>query len=289
MPAVPDGRAGGAGASPTLSRMVLGQALSALRDRAGITREAACRAIGAPESKISRLELGREDVRLRDVAGLCALYGVTDHLQRATLLSMAQLANRPEWWHSYRDVIPAWFEPYLGLEQTASVIRTYETQFIPGLLQAPAYARTLIGSGTSSRAVTEQRSELRLRRQHILRGPAHLWALVDESVLRRRIGGRAAMSAQLRHLMDMCDMANVTIQVLTLRGDGHLAEGAFTILRLPDRELPDVVYMERLAGAAYLRNDRDCSYYLHTMNLLTMAAESATVTQDILRQILSEI
>ena len=120
-----------------LSRMMLGRALRLLREQAGISPERACEAIQVPVSGIAGLEQGRPGLKLRDVAGLCALYGVTDHLQRATLLSLADLANVPEWWHAYRDVIPGWFEPYLGLEQAASLIRGYETGFIPGLLQTP--------------------------------------------------------------------------------------------------------------------------------------------------------
>jgi transcriptional regulator with XRE-family HTH domain len=291
--ALPDSWANSAvqDASPTLSRLMLGQALRTLREKTGISRDAACRAIRATESKISRLELGRAGIKLRDVADLCALYGVTDHLQRATLLGMARLANGPEWWHSYREVIPRWFEPYLGLEQAASLIRSYETQFVPGLLQTPAYARVLLSNGASAQAVIERRIELRLRRQHILQRyqPTQLWALIDEAALRRQVGGRATMSAQLHHLLDVCHMSNVTIQVLTLRGGGPMAESTFTMLRLPEREIPDLVYMEQLATAMYLHHDRDSSYYLHTMNLLTMAAEPVSATPGILHRILNDV
>jgi transcriptional regulator with XRE-family HTH domain len=111
---VPGGwtEAGAMQASPTLSRLMIGVALRRLREARGITREAACQAIRASESKISRLELGRSGVKLRDVADLCTLYGVTDHTERATLLGLARLANSPEWWYPYRDLIPGWFEPY---------------------------------------------------------------------------------------------------------------------------------------------------------------------------------
>ena len=280
-------------ASPALSRMVLGKTLHRLREEAGISREMACRAIRASESKISRLELGRTGFKLRDVADLCTLYGVTDHIQRATLLGMAQLANRPEWWHSFRDVIPTWFESYLGLEQAASVIRGYEVQLVPGLLQTPEYARAVIGSGHrgSPEPEIERRVELRMRRQQILHRPqpARLWALIDEAALRRPVGGRAIMSAQLRHLLAACDMPNVTVQILTFRGSGHVAECGFTMLRLPDRELRDVIYLEHLAAALYLDQLDDVSYYVNMMDLLAVEAESADATKDILARILAEV
>jgi transcriptional regulator with XRE-family HTH domain len=279
--------------SPALSRMVLGKTLHRLREEAGISREVACQAIRASESKISRLELGRSGFKLRDVADLCTLYGVTDHLQRATLLGMAQLANRPEWWHSYRDVIPAWFDSYLGLEQAASVIRCYEVQLVPGLLQIPEYARAVIGSGHrgSPEPEIERRIELRMRRRQILHRPqpAKLWALIDEAALRRPVGGRATMSAQLRHLLAVCDMPNVTVQILTFRGSGHVVEGAFTMLRLPDRELRDVIYLEHLAAAVYLDRLDDISYYMNMMDLLAVEAEAADASKDILNMILTEV
>jgi len=280
-------------ASPALSRMMVGMALRRLREARGISREAACQAIRASASKISRLELGRTSLKLRDVADLCTLYGVTDHIERATLLGMARWANSAEWWHPYRDLIPGWFEPYLGLEQAATVIRGYEPQFVPGLLQTPAYARAVIefGHGASSQREIERRVELRMRRQHILHRPqpTHLWALIDEAALRRLVGGRTTMSAQLGHLLDACDMDHVTIQVLTFRGGGHAGGGAVTILRLPDPELPDVVYLEQLTTAIYPDRPADIDYYRHVMNLLTFQAEPPDATPAILYQILADV
>jgi transcriptional regulator with XRE-family HTH domain len=277
--------------SPALSRMMLGRALRLLREQAGISPERACQAIRVPASGIDRLERGQCGVNLGDVAGLCALYGVTDHFQRVTLLSLALLAKMPEWWHAYRDVIPCWFEPYLGLEQAASLIRGYETGFIPGLLQTPAYARALINGGTSSGLVAERRVELRMRRQQLLRRPQppRLWMLVDEAALRRIVGGRALMSGQLRHLLQACDIPGVTIQVLSFRGRRHLAEVPFTMLRMPERDLPDLIYLEHLADAVYLDQPGDQSWYLHMMNLLAIEAEPADATQDILNRFLGDL
>jgi Domain of unknown function (DUF5753)/Helix-turn-helix domain len=238
-------------AGPALPRMKLGRALRVLREQAGISPGQAGEAIQVPAAAITGLEQGRPGTRLRDVAGLCARYGVTDHYHRVTLLSLADLANRPGWWHDYRDVIPGWFEPYLALEQAASLIRGYETGFIPGLLQTPAYARALISYGTSSGPVTERRAELRTKRQQILRRspPPRLWTLIDEAALRRVVGGRAVMAAQLRHLLHACDTPGITIQVLTFRSRRHYTEIPFTMLRLPEPDLPDLVYLEHPTGA----------------------------------------
>jgi transcriptional regulator with XRE-family HTH domain len=278
-------------ASPALSRMMLGRALRVLREQVGISPERACEAIQVPVSGIDGLERGRSRLRLRDVADLCALYGVTDHHQRATLLGMADLANMPEWWHAYRDVIPGWFEPYLGLEEAASLIRGYETGFIPGLLQTPAYARVLISHGTSSGPVIERRVELRMRRQRLLRRPRppRLWMLIDEAALRRVVGGRALMAGQLRHLLEACDIPDVTIQVLSLRGRRHFAEIPFTLLRLPERDLPDVIYLEHPTNAVYLDQRGDLPWYLHMLNLLNVEAEPADATPDILNRFLGDL
>jgi transcriptional regulator with XRE-family HTH domain len=278
-------------ASPALSRMMLGRALRVLREQVGISPERVCEAIQVPASGIDGVERGRSGLRLRDVADLCALYGVTDHHQRATLLSMADLANMPEWWHAYRDVIPGWFEPYLGLEQAASLIRSYETVLIPGLLQTPAYARVLISHGTASGPLIERRVELRMQRQQLLHRPqpTRLWMLIDEAALRRVVGGRALMVGQFRHLLAACDIPDVTIQVLSFRARRHFAETPFTLLRLPERDLPDVIYLEHPTGAVYLDQPRDLPWYLHMLNLLTVEAEPADTTADILSQFLREL
>ena len=174
--------------SPMVSRMLVGAALRRLRETAGLSREEAGRAIDAPASAISQMELGRIGCRLRDVIDLCTLYGVTDQVERATLLGLVRQASRPEWWRAYRDVIPGWFVHYLGLEQSASLIRSYELQLIPGLLQTADYARAVIelGHGGAPEQEIERRVELRLRRQDVLRSARapRLWAVIDEAALR---------------------------------------------------------------------------------------------------------
>lgn len=281
------------GAGPTVLRMLVGMRLRRLREAKGISREQAGEAIRASHSKISRLEAGRSGFKARDIADLLTLYGVQDEGDRATLMAMAEQANVPGWWHAYSDVVPSWFEAYLGLEQAARVIRGYEVQFVPGLLQTEAYARAVISLGCSGddEERIERRVELRMKRQRILHRPepAQLWVVVDEAALRRPIGGNAVMRAQLNHLIDMCALPNVTIQVIPFSVGGHAAAGGpISILRLAERELPDVVYLEQLDSALYPDRPADIDHYRHIMNRLSIQAELASKTPDILRRILRD-
>ena len=142
---------GGATGGPTVLRILLGTQLRRLREAKGVTREDAGWEIRGSESKISRMELGRVGFKERDVADLLTLYGVHDPTERDALLNLARQANNPGWWHRYSDVLPTWFQSYLGLESSAALIRTYEVQFVPGLLQTPDYARAVIQLGIPMR------------------------------------------------------------------------------------------------------------------------------------------
>jgi hypothetical protein len=280
---------------PTVPRMVLGVLMRRLRETRNITRKEAGEAIRASDSKISRMELGRVGFKLRDVIDLCVLYQVTDQVERATLLGLARQANIPGWWSGYGEVIPGWFQAYLGLEQAASVIRCYEVQFVPGLLQTQDYALGVIrlGHGDAPRPEVELRLELRMRRQQILfrHRPPHVWAIIDEAALRRPIGGSATMFHQLQHLIDVCDLPHVTVQVLPFDAGGHdAAGGPITLLRMPEPDLPDVVYLEQLTTALYPDRPDDVLYYRHIMNrLATTRAAPATATSTILRRIIREM
>jgi transcriptional regulator with XRE-family HTH domain len=280
-------------AGPTVPRMLLGARLRRLREACGISREEAGEAIRGSHSKISRLELARTGFKQRDVADLLTLYGVTDEAERATLLELARQASRPGWWHAYGDVIPPWFLPYLGLEQAADVIRGYEVQFVPGLLQTHDYARAVIAltHAGDPAELLDHRVELRMRRQRILHRPQppRLWTVIDETALRRPVGGLATMRDQLRHLIDMSRLPHVTIQVMPFEAGGHAAAGGpIALLRLPQHELPDVVYLEQLHSALYLDGSADIDYYQHVMGRLVTEAEPATATPEILGRILAE-
>lgn len=272
---------------------MLGSQLRRLREQKGVSRAEAGYAIRASESKISRLELGRVSFKERDVADLLSLYGVTDEVEREALLGLAREANAPGWWHRYADVLPGWFQTYVGLEESAGLIRTYELQFVPGLLQSEEYARSVIEIGNSEAAEDEinQRIALRLQRQRRLIGPnpPRLWAVLDEAALRRPIGGPAVMRGQLEHLIEMSKLPNVTIQVMPFKFGGHAAEGgAFTILRFPEPDLPDVVYVETLTGALYLDKRDDVDVYMQAMERLAVDSATPERTIEMIGEILRE-
>ena len=278
------------GGGPTVRRILLGSQLRRLREARGITRDQAGYAIRASESKISRMELGRVPFKERDVADLLTLYQVIDEAERAPLLALANAANVPGWWHRYGDVLADWFQPYLGLEEAASIVRTYELQFVPGLLQTPSYARAVISAGNPgiSAAQIDQRVAMRTARQKVLArpDPLRLWAVIDEAALRRPIGGTDIMRGQLQALIEKVRLDNIIVQVMPFRYGGHAAEsGAFSILRFPEPELPDVVYIEHLTSAIYLDKRQDVDRYLQTMERLSAQAEPRDQTPAILTAI----
>jgi transcriptional regulator with XRE-family HTH domain len=279
---------------PTVLRIVLGSQLRRLREARGITCEEAGDAIRASHSKISRMELGRVRFRRRDVADLLALYGVVGEAECAAMLGLAEQANEPGWWHSYSDILPGWFEVYIGLEEAASRIRCYEVQFVPGLLQTEDYARavTLLGHPDAPGHEVERRVGLRMRRQSLLEGedPPHFWAVVDEAALRRPLGGAEVMRRQLRHLIEVTELPHVTLQVVPFDLGGHAAAGGpFSILRFAERDLPDVVYLEQLTSALYLDKREDVDHYLAVMERLCVGAESATRIRDTLNRLLRSL
>jgi transcriptional regulator with XRE-family HTH domain len=281
-------------AGPTAARMLVGAQLRRLRQLAGISREAAGEAIRASDSKISRLELGRTGFKQRDVADLLSLYGMTDDAERQALLALARQASAPGWWHRYDDVVPAWYEPYIGLEQAASVIRVYEVQFVPDLLQTPDYTRAFVRlrEPEANSEQIEQRVGLWRGRQEILGRPRppHLWVVIDETALRRPVGGRAVMRAQIRHLIETATLPYVTVQVLPFSIGGHAAtNGPITYLRFPEAELLDVVFLLQLSSAVYLDKPAHTERYRDVLNQLVIQAEQATETARILRRILDEL
>ena len=279
---------------PTVLRIMLGTQLRRLREASGITPEQAGYEIRGSRSKISRLEHGRVGFKERDVEDLLTLYGVTDPQDRAGMLSLAQRANTPGWWARYHDIIPDWLEPYLGLEMAASLIRNFELQFVHGLLQTEDYARavTSLGFGPHAADQVERRVRLRMQRQDVLTDsdPPRAWFVIDEAALRRPIGGRQVMRAQMKHLLDMASLPQITLQVVPFRHGGHAgAGGAFTILRFAAPDLPDVVYLEQLTSALYLDDRKDVDHYMEVMNRLSAEAHTPAATTRFLKEIIRDL
>ncbi|MFD3507978.1 helix-turn-helix domain-containing protein [Nocardia sp. NPDC058666] len=269
---------------PTVLRIALGGQLRKLREGKGITREAAGDAIRGSHAKISRLELGRTGFKERDIRDLLTLYGVLDPVERTAFFELARQASEPGWWHRYSDLLPSWFSTYLGLEQAASQIRTYEAQLVPGLLQTPEYTRAVVTLGVDD-AETDRRVQVRQKRQDVLHrvNPPVVWAVIDEAVLHRPIGGREVHRAQLRYLAELAALPHVTVQVLPYAAGGHAAAGSsFSILRFGEPELPDIVYLEQLTSALYLERRQDLALYLSVMDQLSVQAERPDRSREIL-------
>lgn len=271
--------------------MLLGSQLRRLRESRGITREAAGYSIRASESKISRMELGRVSFKTRDVEDLLTLYGITDETERNSLLSLAKEANVAGWWHSYSDVLPTWFPTYVGLEGAASLIRSYEVQFVHGLLQTEAYAHAVVDRGMKNASVSDidKRVTLRMERQKYLvsENAPDFHVVIDEAALRRPYGDREVMRGQLQHLIEISERPNVRLQVMPFSFGGHAGEsGAFTVLTFPESDLSDVVYLEQLTSALYLDKQEDVTQYEKAMQQLQDDSPGPNESRDVLRGLL---
>ncbi|MCD0447722.1 helix-turn-helix domain-containing protein [Actinocorallia sp. API 0066] len=261
-------------------RIQLGGQLRRLREARGITRADAGYAIRSSESKISRMELGRVGFKERDVADLLTLYGVTEADERQPILDLAAAANRPGWWQEYSDVIPAWMTTYLGLEEAASLIRTYAPQFVPDLLQTEDYARALLRTAHPKAHPDELETRVTIvkRRQHAFFRPdgPRLWAVLDEAVLRRPVGDEKIHQAQLAHLLSL---KGVILQILPFKSGAHPATaGPFTLLRFPQPDLPDTVFTHSLTGSTHHDHPTAVDTHLRTMEHLCVLANPPATT-----------
>jgi len=291
---LPAGIYGGARVGATVLRMMLGTQLRRVREAAGITPERAGYEIRASRSKISRMEHGRVGFKMRDVTDLLNLYGITDENVHKAMLALAEHANADDWWARYGDLLPDWFEAYLGLEAAATLIRTFELQFVHGLFQTEDYARavTSLGHRAAPADNIERRVHLRMKRQDLLVGadPPRVWSVMDEAALRRPIGGRPVLRGQLKRLIEVAEMPNVTLQVVPFNRGGHAgAGGSFTLMRFEASDLPDVVYIEQLTGAVYLERRADVDHYLEVMNRLGAEALTPIRTKQFLQDMVSDV
>jgi len=281
---VPDSSEG-----PTVLRILLGSHLRKLREARGVTAKEAASKIRASESKISRIELGRNAIREIDVLDLLTLYGVETR-ERERLLTLAEQSNRPGWWHRYNDIMPDWFQPFVGMEEAARSIRVYEAQFIPGLLQTEEYASAVISLGDFPADQAERLVMLRKERQRRFRdGKLRLWVIIDESALRRPAAGRDVQIEQLRYLRDACITPALTLQVIPYGAGGHEVPAGFSILRFAERDLPDVVYVENLTSALYLDKPADVDRYLLAMERLSIVATEPDRTPRIIDEIIADL
>lgn len=292
--AQPSGVTAAGGNRPSaMLRIMLGAQMRRLREAAGLTADEAGASIRASHSKISRLEHGRSGAKQRDIADLLTLYGVTDDAERARLLLLAREATATGWWQQFSDVLPRWLELYVGLEEAASILRTYEVQFVHGLMQTADYARAviMIANAHAPDEEVERRVQLRMKRQDRLTQPGapELWTVLDEAALRRPPDGRTVMRGQLIHLLELTDLPNVTLQVVPFGAGGHAAAGGpFTILRFPAPDVGDVVYLEQLYSSTYVDEPGAVLAYQTVMNQLAVQAATGDASRDLLAAILKD-
>ncbi|MEV5712134.1 helix-turn-helix transcriptional regulator [Actinoallomurus sp. NPDC052274] len=259
--------------SPTFRRRRVALELRRLREGANLTLEQASEHLECSPTKLSRMETARTPLHPRDVRDLLDLYGVTDEKVRETLTGLARDSRKKGWWQGYDDVLPAEYSIYLGLETAAFSIEVYRSQLLYGLFQTPDYARALMGVDVLrlSPEEVDRRVELRMARQELLtrENPVRVWAILDESVLHRVVGGREAMRAQLQHLLRLAERPNVTIQVLPYQVGPVLATPeSFNYLRFPDPNDSPIVYIEYSTGALYLERKEEIAEYRNMIDHL---------------------
>ncbi|MFJ8106073.1 helix-turn-helix domain-containing protein [Streptomyces sp. NPDC096132] len=281
--------------APTLLKMLVGVQLAGMREDAGLAQDQAARAVKFSAAKLSRIEAGkgRRPPTEGDVRALLTLYGADDH-ESSVLLRLLRQAGEPGWWQRYdKRLMPEWFDRLVGLQESATAIRTFEIQYVPGLLQTPAYTRAVVERGLPSASAreVERRVELRTRRSELLRraDAPRVWAILDESVLLRVLGGREVMREQLAHLVELSRLPHVTVQVVPLDVT-HASAPAIpvTYLRFGGADLPDVVYLEQIRSATFLEDRDETEEYRVALDRLADQAlqprESLRMLEDTVRQ-----
>lgn len=278
---------------PTVGQIVLGLRLRDLRERAGCSFADAARTLSVNTTTVRRMEKAEVGLKPLYVKALLERYGVAA-AEAESFLALVEEANRPGWWHRFRDVLPDWFGLYVSLEAEASLIRAYEPHCVPGLLQTEAYARVLLHTGFPQASETEldRRVALRMERQQLLSRPRAplLWAVVEEHVLRRRVGSPEVMRAQIDRLIEASTQPHVSLQIMTFSAGPHPGMfGPFQFFRFEIPELPDIVYTEGLTGALYLDQRADTTAYMDALDRMGAQAAPVQDTAAILGEIRKEL
>ncbi|MCF3103520.1 helix-turn-helix domain-containing protein [Streptomyces roseoverticillatus] len=277
--------------NPTVRRRRLGQELRKLRELKGMTAEEVAERLLVSQSKISRLENGRRSISQRDVRDLCGVYGVEDHRIVDSLMQMAKESRQQGWWHAFGD-IP--YSVYIGLETDAASLRVYEASLVPGLLQTPNYA-SAVTEGSWPEATTadiERRVQVRMRRQERIsdpENPLRLWAVIDESALRRIVGNREIMAEQMRQLVQFSLEPHITVQVLPYDVGAHPGMyGKFSILEFNDPQDASTVYLEGITSDLYLEKPNDVQTYSVMYEHLRMQALNAEHSRQFIDRVAEE-
>ena len=271
--------------SPTLRRRELASQLRDLRKQSGRTVEDVARELLCSPPKISRIETGVRPASLRDVRDLCAIYGVDDSL-RDRLMGLAREAKQQGWWNKYEDIA---IDRLIGLEIEAAQVSSYESCVIPWMFQTKEYARAVI-RGSLPRIddhVLDERVAARITRQEIItrESPPHFWSLVDESSLRRRVGSNQIMRDQLKGMVDLAAIPNMTLQVVPFGLGAHPGlDNTFEFLEFQSGQ-PPVVYLENMAGGLYLESASDVDRYKEALMHLRAGALDPESSVSLIEQV----
>ncbi|MGW7046288.1 helix-turn-helix domain-containing protein [Streptomyces avermitilis] len=280
--------------APTVGQVVLGRRLLDLRERAGLKREEAARILRVAPATVRRMEMAEVSLKIPYLQLLLKSYGVSDEEAEAFVL-LAEEANKPGWWQRFHDILPGWFSMHVSLEGAAALIRSYEPHFVPGLMQTEEYARVVLKSGAIGQTRPEDVDRyvaLRIQRQELLtrENAPRIWAVMDETALRRPVGGPEVMRAQIDKLLEVTKLAHVTLQVIPFSSGPHAGTyGPFVLFRFAMPELPDMVYSEYLTGAVYLDARAEVATHLEVMDRMAAQAATAHRTKEILMDLRKEL
>lgn len=281
--------------SPTVLQIVLGRRLAALREAAGLTAAQAARELHVTLQTVTRMEKAETSLKFANVKTLLEIYGV-GQAETDEFLSLLGEAATPGWWQGFRDVLPNWFGVHVSLENAATHIRTYEPAVAPGLLQTPEYARAVLERGLPRVPpdVLERRVHLRTTRQELLTRehplPPQLWAIIDETVLRRPAGSPDVMRGQIDRLIEVAELPHVTLQVCPFAAGLHPgAFGPFTIFRFEQPELPDIVCTDSLSRASYGEAKDEVALFREALGETSVYALTKEKTKEFLGDIRKEL
>ena len=280
--------------APTVGQVVLGKRLLDLRERAGLSREQAGRILRVTPATIRRMETAEVGLKIPYVQLLLKAYGIAEAESEA-FVELAEDANKPGWWQSFHGILPDWFSMYVSLEGAASLIRTYEPHFVPGLLQTEEYALQVLRSGAVGQTrpgEIERHVALRMERQSLLaRDDApRLWAVMDETVFRRPVGTPDVMRGQIDRLLAAAELPHVTLQIAEFSTGHHPGTyGPFVLFRFAVPELPDMVYSEYLTGSVYLDARPEVAAHLEVMDRMAAQAATAQRTKELLLELRKEL
>jgi transcriptional regulator with XRE-family HTH domain len=280
-------------ASPTVLRRRLGQELRNLREAKKLSAAQVAKTLGWSESKVSRIEGGKSPLSDKDAKLLLNEYGVQDPQEIRQFVDLVRQSRQNGWWHSFGDALPEWFKPYLGFEQDAASILTYQNELVPGLLQTEGYAQAVIRATETdfSADEVEARASARVRRQGILtsEAPPKVWAVLNEAVVRRVVGSPAIMREQLMDLAEKAEtLPNVTVQVLPFDAGAHVSMGySFSYLSFAD--VPGaIVYAEGITSGTYFDKPTDLRRHEDMFQRLVAASERPEKSVSMIRDIAEE-